>query len=99
MVDVPRLLRREQGFLMTKKSKKKVKKRAPSSRQRIAKLEKRVAEINALMPSGTTRQQGMYARELRELLEQIRIEKVHVLSQYSQVGVFKLSGSYGSGKR
>lgn len=83
---------------MADKSKKKVKKRAPTTKERIAKLEKRIAELEALMPQGSDRQQGSYTRQIRELQEQLRIEKVHALSKYSQIRHYQVSGSYGSGK-
>lgn len=78
--------------------KKKVKKRAPSTRERIAKLEKRIAELESLMPTASDRQQGSYLRQMRELNEQLRIERIHLTSKYSQVRHYTVSGSYGSGK-
>ncbi|WP_327440250.1 hypothetical protein [Pseudomonas donghuensis] len=84
---------------MTEKTNKKVKKRAPTTKERIAKLEKRIADLEALMPEASDRQQGSYTRQIRELQEQLRIEQVHALSKYSQVRHYKVSGSYGSGKR
>jgi transcription elongation GreA/GreB family factor len=84
---------------MAKKTKKKVRKRAPNIRERIAKLERRVSELYALMPAGTDRQQGAYTREIRELQEQLRIERIHAVSKFSQVSTYKVSGSFGSGKQ
>lgn len=83
---------------MAGKAKKKVKKRAPTTRERIAKIEKRIAELEAMLPEASDRQQGSYARQMRELREQLRIEQMHALSKFSQVRAYKVSGSYGSGK-
>lgn len=83
---------------MARKEKKKVKKREPTTRQRIAKIEKRIAELEALLPEASDRQQGSYFRQLRELREQLRIEQVHALSKFSQIRAYQVSGSYGSGK-
>lgn len=83
---------------MAEKKKKKVKKRAPTTKERIAKLEKRIAELEAMIPEASERQQGSYARQIRQLGEQLRIEKIHLTSKYGQIKRYVVSGSYGSGK-
>lgn len=80
-----------------KKKKRKGAKRQKSARQKVAMLEKAINDLERRLPGAEGKEAGEIERQLRLYREEMRIQKMHVISNFSSVRLYKVDGSYGSG--
>lgn len=73
--------------------------RALSTKEKIAKLEKQISELELLLPDAIPRRAGSIERQLRLLREQLRVQRIHAISKIDSIRRYTVSGSYGAGKR
>ncbi|MBG4631077.1 hypothetical protein I5F56_02340 [Pseudomonas aeruginosa] len=73
--------------------------RALSTKEKVARLEKQIEELEAALPEASSRRAGSIERQLRLLGEQLRIQKIHLVSKLDSVRHYTVSGSYGTGRR
>ena len=79
-----------------KKKKRKSGVRQKSARQKVAILEKAIAEIESKLPDALGKDAGGMERQLRIYREELRVQKIHVVSKLSSVPHYVVDGSYGS---
>ncbi|ELK4895237.1 hypothetical protein RVS51_000063 [Pseudomonas aeruginosa] len=82
-----------------KKKAQKKRSRALSTKEKVARLEKQIEELEAALPEASSRRAGSIERQLRLLGEQLRIQKIHLVSKLDSVPHYTVSGSYGTGRR
>jgi hypothetical protein len=71
----------------------------PTTKEKIAKLESKISELELLLPDATLRRGGIIERQLRELKESLRKQMTHEISKIDTIRRYTVSGSYGAGKR
>lgn len=64
-----------------KKKKRKTGVRQKSARQKVAILEKAIAEIESKLPDALGKEAGGMERQLRIYREELRVQKIHVISK------------------
>jgi hypothetical protein len=79
-----------------KKKKRKSGVRQKSAKQKVTLLEKAIAELEAKLPDAQGKEAGGIERQLRIHREELRIQKIHVISKLSSVSHYVVDGSYGS---
>ena len=80
-----------------KKKKRKSGVREKSARQKVAILEKAIADTETKLRDAQGREAGGLERQLRIYREELRVQKIHVISKLSSVPHYLVDGSYGSG--
>lgn len=73
--------------------------RRPAAQQRIARLEMLIEALLLELPGAALRRAGSIERQLRLHREQLRIERIHLVSKINQIRRYTVSGSYGSKHR
>ncbi len=79
-----------------KKKKRKSGVREKSARQKVATLEKAISDIEAKLSLAKGREAWGLEQQLRIYREELRVQKIHVISKLSSVPHFVVDGSYGS---
>jgi len=70
-----------------------------TTKERIARAEKIIAQLELELPDANLRRAGGIEKQLRQLRETLRIERVHLTSKIDRVRRYRVSGSYGSNTR
>ena len=73
--------------------------RSLSRKEKIAKLEKQISELELLLPDAMPKRAGSIERQLRLLREQLRVQKIHAISKIDSIRRYTVSGCSGTGKK
>ncbi|HEY0289081.1 MAG TPA: hypothetical protein VGC62_19055 [Pseudomonas sp.] len=81
-----------------KKKKRRSGVRQKSAREKVVLLEKQIADLERKLPEAEGRAAGSIEKQLRLCREELRIQKMHVISKLSSVYHYVVDGSYGSSR-